>query len=287
MVTKNNCSAHLPETPVCTFQKTLRRERSVQQAMLDASSIRIESCEIERGYAICTQATSEETFEYYRNLNNFELFDMQDSVARIKAKIDGYVNQDSDLGKKIKEVSKSLNDLREKLHEANNAACAMRNCLQGHLGFKDHDVPKELVDVTDLAKTLSKDGKKAAEAIVVVAGIHTFSNLETLKPHAANLTERINTLKSLTDSLINLAKADEAKAQTDLTGKLKKLNEEEFGYYATNGVVKAYNSSLQFICEEGQCHPIECVDEICKQLGKNGSEADKSQKGLYTKGDHD
>jgi hypothetical protein len=133
-------------------------------------------------------------------------------------------------------------------------------------------VPDQLKDVTELAKELSKDGKKAAHAMVSVAGIHTFSNLETLKPFGSDLTEKLTALKTLTDSLITTAKADQEKAQLELIKVLKQLNAQEFESYGIKGSVGAENRTLEFICE-GQCEPIECVEEICKELGNKESEA--------------
>lgn len=272
MATKNNCSVLAKETPVCKFHNKLTVDHALHTEGRDASQIKIEAWEVVRAYAICSLSKYEQTFEYYRDLTNFELFDMKDSAEIIRANIDEYVKQDTALGKLISDVSKSLNDLQVKLHSANNAACTMRNCLQSSLGFKDDEMPNELKDVTDLAKALSKDGKKAAHAMVSVAGIHTFSNLETLKKFGSDLTVKLTALGTLTDSLITTAKADQEKAQTELIKVLKQLNAQEFESYGLTGIVNAEHRTLEFICE-GQCGSIECVEEICKELGSKESEA--------------
>ena len=278
-----------PPTPgnlVCEFHKKLKNERASHQSILEASLINIESFETARGYALCCRAKSEETAEYYRDLDNFELFDMKKSAEIIKVNIDNLVKQDTELGNMIKAASKLLKDLKMKLQDSNDAACQMRNCLQSLLNFKEHEVPEELTCVTDLAKKLSKHGQEAAAAMVKVAGIHTFSNLETLQPFGSKLTETVTALKSCTDSLIATAKTDEEKAQGDLTKVLEELNAEEFKSFGTTGVVNAHNSTLGFICE-GECQPIECVEEICKEIGKCESEADESACGQFATGDKD
>jgi hypothetical protein len=285
MATKNNCSVLAQETPVCKFHKQLTNEHTLHTQELDASKIKIETCEVVRAYAICSLAKSEQTFEYYRDLTNYELFDMKDSAEIIKANIDGYVKQDDELGKWILDISKSLNDLQVKLHEANNAACTMRNCLQSTLSFKDDKMPPKLTDVIDKAKDLSKDGKQAAEAMVKVAGIHTFSNLETLQPFGTNLTNKLTALKTLTDGLIATAKADQEKSQTELLGVLKELNVVEFESFRTVAKINAENSTLNFICKE-ECEPIECVEKICMSLGSKESEASNPSKS-YSEGDMD
>jgi hypothetical protein len=197
---------------------------------------------------------------------------MKDSAERIKTNIDEYVAQDDALGKLITDTSKLLNDLQVNLHDANNAACKMRNCLQSTLGFKDDEMPEKLKDVTDEAKDLSKDGKKAAEAMVKVAGIHTFSNLETLQEFSTTLTDKLTALWTLTDGLITNAKADQEKAQDKLLEVLKQLNAVEFESFRTAAIVNAEKSTLGFICDE-ECESIECVEAICKDLGNKESEA--------------
>jgi len=168
----------------------------------------------------------------------------------------------------------------------------MHNCLQSLLGFKEekvsgkHELSEKVTCVTDLAKKLSKHGQDAAAAMVKVAGIHTFSNLETLQPFGDKLTQAVTALKSGTDSLIVTAKKDEEKAQADLTLVLNNLNAEEFRSFGTTGVVNGYNGTLGFICEE-ECQPITCVEEICREIGKCESEAGESLHGQFATGDKD
>ncbi|MCW5599973.1 hypothetical protein [Nitrosomonas sp.] len=285
MATKNNCSVLTEDPPVCKFYKQLTNEHALQTQELAKFKVQIEAWEVVRAYAICSLSKSEETFDYYRDLTNYELFDMNDSAQIIKTNIDGYVKQDADLDKLIGGVSKSLNDLQVKLHDANNAACAMRNCLQSTLSFKDDKIPNQLKDVIDKAKNLSKEGKQAAEAMVKVAGIHTFSNLETLQPFSTNLTNKLTALKTLTDGLIAAAKKDQETSQAELLGVLKQLNTVEFGSFRTAAIVNGEENTLNFICKE-ECEPIECVEAICMNLGSKETEASNSS-ARYLQGDMD
>lgn len=281
-----------PGNIVCEFHKKKESELALHESKLVASAILIESLEIERGYALCGRAKAEETSDYYRDLDNFELFDIQKSSEIIKDNIKVLVGQDTELGKAIAAASKSLNDLKKKLQESNDAACQMNNCLQSLLGFKEekssgkHELAGKVTCVTDLAKKLSKNGQDAAAAMVKVAGIHTFSNLETLQPLGDKLTQAVTALKSGNDSLIATARKDEEKAQVDLALVLKNLNEEEFKSFGTTGLVTGYNSTLSFICEE-DCQPITCVEEICKEIGKCESETNETTRGHFSTGDKD
>ena len=113
---KSNTSP-TPGNLVCEFHKKKESERASHRSTLAASAVLIESLEIERGYALCCRAKAEETADYYRDLDNFELFDMQKSSEIIKANIKALVGQDTELGKAIVAASKSLNDLKKGIKE--------------------------------------------------------------------------------------------------------------------------------------------------------------------------
>ncbi len=272
MATKSNCSAIERETPVCKFHKTLTEDKAKAEGDQAVATTKLKLLESERSYVLCSLAKSEGTFRYYRDVNNIELCDMLDSATIIKNKIDTDVKADAELGKSIAAVSKLLNDLQVKLHDANNAACSMRNCLQILLGKSDDKMPLELQCVTDLAKRLSEDGKSAATAMVSIAGIHTFSNIETLQLFTGNLVEKLNVLKALTDAAVTNAKKDGDKYQSDLVDVVKRLNKAEFENFHIKGSISAHTSTLEFICEK-QCKPICYVDDICQKLGGTKNEA--------------
>jgi len=275
----NNCNALAQETPVCKFHKKIKGEHKQYENQLNIFGINIKSLETECDYALSNLEQTKKTFNFYQDLNNFQLFDMVKSAEIIKADIDDQAKKDTDeLGKMIAEASKSLNELQVKLHEANNVACSMRNCLQGVLGFKDEGEPSEpdqLKCVTRLAKKLNKNGKDAANAMINVAGIHTFSNLETLKPTANNLIEKLTILKGQTDTLVGSAQEGKDDAQVKLTEVLEKLNEEQFRYFQTTSKVNAHEATLSFICGTECCSSIDEVGRICDSLSNRDTELEK------------
>lgn len=277
MATSNNCNALAQETPVCKFHKKIKEAHKKDGNQLDVSGINIKSLETECDYTLSHLEQTKQTFEFYQNLNDFQLFDMVKSAEIIKADIDEQAKKDTvELGKLITEASKSLNELQVKLHEANNAACSMRNCLQSVLGFKDKDERDELKCVTGLAKKLNKNGKDAANAMINVAGIHTFSNLETLKPSANNLIDKLKILKGQTDTLVVSAQKGKDDAQVKLTEVLEKLNQEQFRYFQATSKVNAHKATLGFICGTGCCPPIKDVGKICDSLSSKDTESEKS-----------
>lgn len=268
MATANNCSTLDQDTAVCKFYKKLKSDHAEQEVKLKVSETKIDALEIEREYAICELAMTDETFAYYRDFNNYELADMKGSAAIIQANIDTYIAADTELGNKIKEVSTSLNDLQVKLHSANNAACAMHNCLQSLLDFDDDCIPEELKEVVDCAKDLSDASKDAADGMINTAGIHTFSNIETLKPFATELTEKFAGLETYTDALITTASTQQVEAQSKLDDVITRLTQEDFEFFSFSSNANAYKCIKSFICnEERKCPHIGDIKEICKELG--------------------
>lgn len=281
MATKNNCSASIAlETPTCKFYKNLKGQEENDISKQKVSTVNRESLEEQRGYAICGLSKSKATYNYYQDLANFELFHMKNSAEILKVNVDNLIKKDAELGKTIKDTSKLINDLQVKLHEANNTACSMRNCLQSLMSFKDDKIPIELECVTKQAKQLSKHGKDAADAIVNVAGIHTFSSLEILQPFATRLIEKLSALQGHTDSLISKARESEKKTQAELTDVLKNLNKEEFESCRISSNINAYDYTSEFICKEAGCQSayqlIKNVNTICEELVKEKSKDDSS-----------
>lgn len=265
--TSPNKSAE-PGTPaktICDYRKGLKDDLAASESTQLASTSKIAGWKTARGYKLCTLAETEKTLGYYRDLDNYELFDIQQSIVILATNAAMYITWDGDLTKSIKEASKMLNDLKTKMLEANNAACAMRNCLQSIIGFSDSEVPKELQAVTDLAKKLSEDSQKAAEAMVTIAGIHTFADLQPLKKFVQDLAAAVKELKALTDGYIKTAGDRLKEAQAELTKVIDGLNTEMFVSAEAQSAINGLNGALSFICGS-KCRSIECLEEICKEI---------------------
>ncbi len=280
-----------PANIVCEFQKGLRKEKAASKSRREKSIILIERSELARGYKLCTLDETEKTWDFYHDLDNYELFDFQRSAEIIKDDITrdktGYAKQDEALSKLIQESSKQLSELKAKLLKANNDSCAMRNCLQSILGFSDDSVPEQLKAVTDMARSLSEDSQEAAKAMVKIAGIHTFANIGTLKQLSEKFLQDVKELKTLTDGYITSAAEAEKAAQKEVTGIIDELNNEEFQLFEETSILNGIRSTIKFICE-GECPPIECVEEICKATTAEetaGPDGGQTKQAKYATGD--
>ncbi len=257
-----------PFNVICTYHKVLKDKKKTSESRVESVKKEVEFLEMLRGYKLCCLNIAEETHDFYRDLDNYELYDMQHSTELIQINVEAYKNKKLEMAKTVTDASKMLNDLKVKLHDANNAACTMRNCLKSILGFTDENIPEEINKITGSAKSLSENGQKAAEALIKIAGIQTFSNADSLKSFGQKLVDVVKLLKSASDEFIKKA-AEEAKiAQVDLTKTIKDLNQIEFDDFGAKNSLNAVSSSIKFICE-GQCQPIDEVGEICRKISKD------------------
>ena len=280
-----------PANIVCTYKKDINDKKDISISEVSSSNTLISYYEMVRGYKLCCLSMAEKTYQFYRDIDNYELFDMQKSTEIIQTNVEVYIKKNGDLAKSIKEGSKLLNDLKVKLHDANNAACAMSNGLKSIISSPDDHIVEKITDITHAAKILSDDGQKAAEAIVKIAGIHTFSNVDGLKSFSQKTGEAIKQFKALSDEYMKKAAEDVKAAQTELTKSIEELNKAEFKCFGETSALNANNSTIEFICEEkagNECKSIEEVENICMKVSKKPEEQDNlcgKQGGKFAKGD--
>lgn len=275
-----------PFNVVCAYLKFLKDQKKISESGVEAAMKDIEYLEMVRGYNLCCLKLAEETHDFYRDLNNYELVDMQNSTEIIQANLDAYKNKKQEMAKSVTDASKRLNDLKVRLHDANNAACTMRNCLKSILGFADDNIPEELRMVTSSAKLLSENGQKAAEAMTKIAGIQTFSNADGLKQFGERLKTVIERLKNSSDEFIKKAAEETTTAQKDLTKTIKDLNQKEFNEFKEKNHLTAISSSIGFICE-GKCQSIDQVEEICRIISKEKQDDDRGNAQPWKERDRD
>lgn len=248
----------------CDYQKDLKDSKAASQSKFNASKALKKGLKLTKGYKLCTLEQTQITQEYYRDLDNYELLDMQRSTERIAKDIEGYIKKDGDLDKLIKEAAKKIIELKGKLHEANNAACAMRNCLKSVLDFKD-EAPPALKSVTDQAKLLSEHSQMAAEAIRNIAGIHTFAGMGSLKGYSEELVTSVKELKATTDIYSKAANDQLKGAQAELSAVIEKLSAEKLNYLEEKSLFAGLGKTSEFICK-GTCPTPASIEKIIEDI---------------------
>ena len=205
----------------------------------------------------------------------------------MKTKIDGYITKNTELQKIIQDASKMLNDIKSRLHDAHNAACAMHNCINR---IVDTETPssnqsiRSLIEtlqrVTDKAKTLDTDSKNAAKAMVHIAGIQTFSDVDGLKAFGGRLCDGMKELKTDVDAYVKGAAEESITIAAEVSDVVVKMNNAEFDWFTHDTAVNGFDKILHFICN-GECKNIDCVEEICMQMGSESDPMEQSKNAPY------
>lgn len=308
MAITNNGGSMLkkPSDVICDYHKAAKDKREAASSRSKAAKTKIEHRNIVRGYKLCCLRQAEATFEFYRDIDNYELHDMMKSAEIIQKNVDAHIKKNDELEKLIKDASKMLNEVKNKLHDAHNAACAMENSIMRLVDFPENGTPgqsgtgkpgngpkneapdlkQSLTKVTDQAKKLDDQSQELADAMAHTAGIQTFSNIDGLKDFGKSLVDNFKKLKTMVDERVKKSAEEVKTAQTDLTKVVEELNTYEFEYFSENSASRGYGMTTDFICN-GEYRSIDQVDRICKAMGEppENGQKEPAKGGEYSKND--
>ena len=268
-----------PADIICEYYKELNKSKEDFELKMKTAKTNMQRENIKRGYKLCCLDMAEMTHGYYSDMENYELHDMLKSVEIIKTNLDTYATKNSELQSMIQSSAKKLSELKGKVHEAHDAACAMRNCINRHLnldggpdGGADNEASQEVKDalrkVMQKSTDLDAEAQDAAEAMVKVAGIQTFTDVEGVKELVDELSTSMNALHESVTGYISSASEQVTESQESLITVVEELNTEEFSRYENKTSRIGVQRSMHFICK-GHCAPIEYVDQICESMGNN------------------
>lgn len=257
-----------PVDVICDYHKWIKTNLDSATATVEAIKTTKDFRAVERWYKLCCLSTSNRTYNYYRDLDNYQVFDMNKSVEALQVSVDDHIKKNDSLEKKIQDASKILNDIQTKLQNAHNAACAMENCIKGTIDLEEYQEVKDaLTPVLDKAEYLDQKGHDAAEGIAKIAGIQTFSNIDILKDFGKKLGETVKSLKTMVDDNIKKGTDEVKKAQEDLTKVLEALNKLKFDQHRESVVANGLTNTHDFICCTGDgCLPTQTIEEICQSM---------------------
>ncbi|GAA4276767.1 hypothetical protein [Aquimarina mytili] len=255
-----------PEKNICDILKVIKNEEKTADSSHTAYKTKRDSKEIARGYKICCLDKAEESYDVYQDLMSCIVLKNYKKTEIIQKNVDDYCKKDDELEKLINESSKLINELRVKINEANDAACAMANCIKncipepknggerkGAKGLRDiKEVYKLLSDITTKTSTLASKGQNAFNSTVNVAGIQTFINTCGLKSFAANLIDSMKAFKDFITENIKTTEKDVATFRDELNVVVEELAEVTCALYMEGTKEKGLYATRKFICE-GEC----------------------------------
>ncbi|NER12052.1 hypothetical protein GWK08_01240 [Leptobacterium flavescens] len=274
MASKNgNDNGNNPEAIICETLTVIKNEKNAADSSEAAGRTLQESKEKAQGYKICCLDSAEKSHKVYQDIMSCVTLGNYKKTEIIQGNTEEYIKKDEDIEKLIKESSKLLNEMRVKMEEAHNAACAMSNCVKnklfpksgkpskdGKIGEIEHDL-KEIMDKT---KTLDEKGQNAFESAVTIAGIQTFTNTHSLKEFVKLLVDAVKIFKDCVDANIKSTAEDVSKAREELNAVVEELAQIMCDTASESTTSQGLECIIKFICES-ECDG-ECLD-LCEEYG--------------------
>jgi hypothetical protein len=249
----------------------------------------------------CLFVWTERNYRIYRNLGfqtSAELLQTSDSI---KEGVKNYLNTNKTLAESLKklveaaaDISVKTKDLREMARKLKDARADECNCSQmieltGEVtgnckGSKPDPRPapcdarsvNHILDrLSEMPEYLCEDAKTIYNASADVSGIQKFSNITTLDPLQAGLSDKIKNFDKNLQEIIKRGDADVKTSLADLIKAKQDLAKTDVELYSTRSDFEGVKKAVAFFCcQPCVCVPLTktniekrldgCADEICK-----------------------
>lgn len=268
MNVNDNSATQSPDMVICKGIKVIENDKKTADSEYAAYKTLQESKEDARGYKICFLDKAEESNEVYQDIMSCITIGNYKKAEIIQKNIDNYIIKDDEIGKLIKDSSKLLNEMRVKMEDAHNAACAMSNCVKNKVlpkskKIKGNKIESDLKEILDKTKILDEKGQNAFESAVTIAGIQTFTNTSSLKEFTTSLTDTMKIFKDCITSNIDSTNGDVTTSREELNVIVEELAVIVCDKKAESTTSQGLNAVLKFVCES-ECDG-ECLD-LCKDI---------------------
>ncbi|MBQ4818587.1 hypothetical protein [Aquimarina sp. MMG016] len=229
MASKNNndgSNLRNADTVICESLQVVKSDMKTAESMYDANEILRQSKRAARRYKVCGLDKAEESHGVYQDILSCVTIGSYKKTQIIQSNVDEYITKDDEIETLIKDTSKLLNEMRVKIEDAHNAACAMSNCFENKIlpktgkSTKDGekaDVHGDLHDILQKTKDLNEKGQNAFESAVAIAGVQTFTNTHSLKEFATNLATAMKNFKDTVESNIASTSTEVVQCRGELT----------------------------------------------------------------------
>ncbi|AXT61559.1 hypothetical protein D1816_14775 [Aquimarina sp. AD10] len=220
MASKNNNDSNTSrnaDTVICESLKVIKNDKKTAASLYVANEILRRSKKAARRYKVCGLDKAQESQGVYEDIMSCVTIGSSKKTEIIQKNVNEYTKKDDEIEKLIKESSKLLNEMRLKIEDAHNAACAMSNCFENKIlpktgkSTKDGekaDVHEDLQKILQKTKELNEKGQNAFDSSVTIAGIQTFTNTHSLNDFMAKLSAAMGTFKSTVEQNITSTSGD-------------------------------------------------------------------------------
>ncbi|TPN83955.1 hypothetical protein [Aquimarina algicola] len=274
MANKNNAensNARTADTVICESLKVIKNDKETATSMFDSKETLRSSKETVQRYKICSLNKAEESNDLYQDIMSYVVIKTSKTTEVIKKNIDEYIAKDDEIEKRIQESSKLLNQMRIKIEEAHNAACAMSNCFKNKVLPKTGKSTKDgkkanthtsLNEILDITKVLDEKGQNAFDSVVSIAGIQTFTNTQSLKDFMTKLNMSTDQFKSTVSDNIQSTTTETVKCREELNAIAEELAQITCDKKAEGIKKEALEKVRHFVCDEQ--HDDSLLD-LCKE----------------------
>jgi hypothetical protein len=254
----------------------------------------------------CLFVWTEDNYRRYRNTEICVGTELLQSNELIKENVSNYIKWGTDLSTGLKNIFKSIKDVKTKMGELQDAAYKLEGCkndicnctqitiLTGEVPENCNENtkttegkrPEECSDVKEILdslicmpKALKFDAGHLFQAASDVIGIQVFSNIGTLEPLQKTLSDDSKNLEKHIQETMKARESDMKKIQEELVKAVQEATKSAAGLYNKRSDFEGLLCTTKFICcpgcdcveEKGDCESRlekckECICDICVEV---------------------
>ncbi|HRQ49981.1 MAG TPA: hypothetical protein PLR74_05570 [Agriterribacter sp.] len=246
----------------------------------------------------CMFVWTEDNYRRYRNTEICVGAELLQSCDLIKENVGNYIKWGNDLSASLKNIFKSIKDVKMKLGDLRTAAGKLEDCKndschctqmtiltgeqqkncdtkpsQDNRPDECNDAKEVLDDLICMPKALGFDADYIFNASSDVIGIQVFSNLGTLDPLQKTLADDAKAFEKHIQDIMKLRESALKKTQEDLVKAVQETTRSAAGLYNKRSDFEGLMCTTKFICcpacncvtEEDNCKPRleKCKEDIC------------------------
>ena len=242
-----------------------------------ASETKVNSGKGDEQYKICCVVKADETNTFYRNFKFCIGTSTSKDAEQIQGKVKELIDKDKALKKKFKDLVKLIKETKTKMEGVLEVACRLDRCKEEEQRC-NLDLYKALEDgipnlwdrlehIKDHAETCYGKITLAFDAAIDIAGILTFSDVDSLEDLGKKLNELLVELNKDCEENLKSSAAEEAKANDELNKVLQELSISRFEHCVATAKESGLCDVFDFICDP-ECDEKDPgrIREICEKF---------------------
>ncbi len=246
----------------------LTPKKTTAEAELSAADTRIDSSASNRQYKICAYVEGQRVSDFYNTLDFCEAIAAVSTSGQVSDRIKKVETKNGDLKKQFDDVVKGIKDLRAKLYEVEMKAYDMGDAYEDPTNADQIKALPSNIDkarvtlLIDVADKTHDQSNTAFSTAVDVAGIMTFTNIESLKSFGDTLSKKAVDFKKNVDDNVKKSGDDMVKAQQELSEASKTLMLDTFGKKDPSVEIMSWQATDTFLGDGSNANCIGSIEEV-------------------------